>query len=127
MHRIGLGVRVGIVFAAILSAYVIVTYGFSGRNSVDAFGLGVRGIVGIYVLGGIAGGLIVDVFGSSVQSKLAAAGVGFLAGSPLCLGFAVAGSLPGTPDAPALGGAVLTSLVVGGASGVYFYEFNRRS
>jgi len=117
MSSVGLGVKVGLTMGGLLAAYVVVVHGFGG-----ATGLGgsPSRLAASYLVGGAVGGVIVDVLGTRVRSRAAAAALGVIVAMPMTIGFAMVSDLPGPAR---FSGAIVTAVIIGGPCGVLFFDF----
>jgi hypothetical protein len=82
------GVRVGLFFAAVFGAYVTVMYIFTAGATLEPRGLTLPVVLGIYLVGGVGGGLIYGVVAPIGTYLLGAFVVGSLVSMPLAVAVA---------------------------------------
>lgn len=77
------GIRVGLSFAALFSAWVLVLYTTQGPGAFERLGVTVWGAVLTYLTGGVVAGAIVGALRPLAKTRVGAMAVGVLAALPV--------------------------------------------
>lgn len=108
-------VRVGAIFATVLSGIVLLIYWIDGPQRFLEKGLTPGIVIGLYFFGAITGGIVFGLLRPVTERRVSAAVVGAIAFSPML--FATCAIVWGNPAAwdPGLwAGWVIASVVLGG-------------
>lgn len=123
------GMRRGLAFAGVISAFVLVLYVANGASNFAKLGLSVPEIILIYAIGGVLTGAVVGAMRPWTKSRLGAMVTGVAAALPASLALGLA--LYGTPSQwhrTTLANCVIYAVIMGIVGGnVLWTQFANRS
>ena len=112
------GITVGVVVAAMYVTYVLVAYVVTGGRIVESRGVGLVGVLAVYLAGGVVGGLLYGVAAPLARWRLGAFAVGFLVSIPVFFGAAIILPEPKLDNPLTWGVLTVSALLIGGPAGV---------
>ena len=122
LRRVRWGIGWGLVFAAILSLWLLVPVLFGWPSRFVEAGVTPLIAVALYVLAGLLGGTIVGLSAPLAKSARGAAAVGALAAIPAYGGAGLLVLDETVPSVPFLATMLIVALLVGSAAGAIYYR-----